>query len=124
MNFLKAYFLLAALTMAVPLWAQDARYAIETHSPLSWSKYYTRIGLGNVDPLPLPDELKHQLEAHCRTLNDLTGFEWFPVGYSLELGYKLCHRKGPFSAEDAKIICDRLELGVAENSRTRIVCGA
>ena len=93
--------LLAILGIAGHAWAQKAEYTIETNSPESWSDYYMRTGLGAVDAIPLPIELTSLLAGHCRWLTEHTDHDWFPLGYSVELGYKLCYRTGPFSAADA-----------------------
>ena len=45
------------------------------------------------------------------------------LGYSYELGYKLCYRTGPFSASDALVLCQRLEMVVKENTPRLILCG-
>ena len=58
---------LAAVWLAVrPGAAAEKNYRIETHSPESWTRYYLRIGLGNVDPRPMSAEEKKGLVAHCK----------------------------------------------------------
>ncbi len=101
----------------------DSSYRIEPHSTQSWARYYARIGLGNLDPDPMTEGEREMLVAHCRWLDGATGHGWFPLGYSLELGYKLCYRTGPFSASDALVLCQRLEMGVKENKARLILCG-
>jgi hypothetical protein len=98
-------------------------YEIEPFSPASWSRFYTLTGLGNVDPRPLSEEEQRRLEAHCRELTRLTDHAWHPLGYSMELGYKLCYRTEPFSQAEAEVFCQRLEMKVKRNSPRLIVCG-
>lgn len=123
--------LLAAFCIAAAPWglavasesAPSATYKIELFSPESWTHYYALIGLGNVDPRPLSKAEKEGLQAHCRELEKLTDYIWHPLGYSYELGYKLCYRTGPFAESDAVVLCQRLEMGVRENSPRLILCG-
>lgn len=82
-----------------------------------------RTGLGTVDAIPLPIELTSPLAGHCRWLTEHTNHDWFPLGYSVELGIKLCYRTGLFSIEEAETYCGRLDLGVMENNRRVIICG-
>ena len=80
-------------------------------------------GLGTVDAIPLPIELTSLLAGHCRWLTEHTNHDWLPLGYSVEVGLKLCYRTGPFSTEDAETYCGRLDMGVMENNRRVIVGG-
>jgi len=106
---------------AAPLTAKE-QYRIDTRSPDSWSRYYQLIGLGSVQQAPLSEDDRVALAAHCDFLDDVTGHDWIPLGYSLERGYMLCYRAGPFSAAEAKLFCDRLVMTVQENSEGAIVC--
>jgi len=116
-----ALLILLCLLPLAPLGAKE-RYRIETRSPNSWARYYQLIGLGRVRQAPLSAGDLQALAAHCDFLDAATGHDWIPLGYSLERGYKLCYRPGPFSAEEAKIFCDRLVMEVRENSSGAIVC--
>lgn len=122
-NTVRAIWLLAILGIAGNSWAQEAKYTIETNSPESWSAYYMRTGLGPVYAIPRPIGLTSSLADHCRWLTENTDHDWIPLGYSVELGYKLCYRTGPFSTVEAETYCGRLDMGVIENSRLVIVCG-
>jgi hypothetical protein len=114
---------LAALLLAAALApARADSYAIETHSPESWAHYYQLIGLGTVLRGPFNGAAHSELTLHCKFLEDLTEMEWIPLGYSLERGYKLCYRTGPFSPDEAEVFCARLVMEVKENLSRRIVC--
>jgi len=116
-----ALLLLLCLLAAAPLGARE-QYRIETRSPDSWARYYQLIGLGTVRQEPLSDSDLSALAAHCDFLDQVTGHDWIPLGYSLERGYMLCYRSGPFSAAEATVFCDRLVMTVRENSSGTIVC--
>ena len=113
--------LLLCLLAAAPLGAKE-QYRIETRSPDSWAHYYQLIGLGTVHQRPLSEAEQAALAAHCDFLDQATGHDWIALGYSVERGYKLCYRSGPFSAAEATVFCDRLVMTVRENSSGTIVC--
>jgi hypothetical protein len=112
----------ALLLLAAPLAARE-RYRIETHSPQSWARYYQRIGLGHVHLGPFPEDATRALHAHCDFLDEATGHDWIPLGYSLDKGYMLCYRSGPFSAAEAGVFCARLIMAVLQNAPELIECG-
>ena len=109
------------MLLAAPLSARE-RYRIDTHSPDSWARYYQLIGLGNVRQAPLSDDDLKDLSDHCDFLEAVTGHDWIPLGYSVERGYMLCYRRGPFSAAEAHVFCDRLMMDVLENSGRAVIC--
>lgn len=97
-------------------------YRIDARSADSWAHYYTLIGLGNVDRGPHLEVDREALTAHCATLEDLTEHAWIPLGYSIQLGYKLCYRIGPFTWAEARVMCARLRMRVKELTDRAIVC--
>ena len=109
------------LLAGAPLQAKE-QYRIETRSPQSWAHYYQLIGLGTVHQEPLPEDARAALSAHCDFLDGATGHDWIPLGYSVEKGYMLCYRNGPFSAAEARVFCARLVMYVLSNSAEAIVC--
>lgn len=111
-----------ALAWSAPARAGRVQYVIETRSPDSWAHYYQRIGLGTVHRGPHSREDWTALTTHCDFLEDVTGHPWIPLGYSIEKGYKLCFRTGPFTAQEAKVFCARLVMEVRQNTAQAIVC--
>lgn len=97
-------------------------YRIEAHSADSWAHYYRLIGLGDVDRGPLMDVDREALVTHCAALEDITHHSWIPLGYSIQLGYKLCYRTGPFTWAEARVMCARLEMRVRKLTDAAIVC--
>lgn len=114
---------LLGLLLAAPQAADAAIYEIRTHSAESWAHYFRMIGLGRVERQEnLRDRARGRLEAHCAFLEGITGYQWIALGYSRELGHKLCYRTGPFDAKQAKTFCARLVMRVKHHGPRRIVC--
>lgn len=113
---------LLGLLLAAPQ-VDAAVYEIHTHSPDSWAHYFRMIGLGRVErEATLREGARGRLEAHCAFLEGVTGYEWIALGYSKELGHKLCYRTGPFDAAQARTFCRRLVMRVKHQDAQRIVC--
>lgn len=98
------------------------RYRIDPFSADSWAHYYALIGLGDVDRGPLVEVDREALVTHCATLEDITDLTWIPLGYSIQHGYKLCYRTGPFTWAEARVMCARLKMRVQKLTDAVIVC--
>lgn len=117
--------ILLCAALALPLaWAHAApeQYRIHVRSPDSWADYYELIGLGNVRRTRLDTTAWSELTEHCTLLLELTGHVWLPLGYSVQRGFKLCYRTGPFTAKEAAVFCARLVMDVARRVPDQIVC--
>jgi hypothetical protein len=112
----------AVAAFAEPSLGDKVQYRIDARSADSWAHYYQRIGLGTVHQGPLSAADWQALTAHCEGLEDITGHIWIPLGYSIQRGYKLCFRPGPFLRAEAKVFCARLLMEVREQTDHLIVC--
>ena len=97
-------------------------YEIQLHSPDSWARYYTRIGLGTVLRLADYPQYGEEVEHHCQFLTSATHRAWFALGLSKERGYRLCYETGPFTDREARTMCERLVMRVKANTSDAVQC--